>query len=152
MSSVDAKLQTGLFTPHRKASIGPIGRLERSGFRVRGLRARTPSGRTWTVQGSTALPVSFYTGPVYAAGAVTGPIWDYLPSQLWTALGLDEVFAAGHNGAGQIAHLVGLGNSNGGTRPSRPMGGRFLPHRRGDEGPQSGFSSAAGAHAEGANR
>jgi len=61
---------------------------------------------TYTLQGSTALPVGFYSGTVYSTDAVTGPICDYLPSQLWTALGLDEVYAAGYNGAGQTIVLV----------------------------------------------
>jgi subtilase family serine protease len=60
--------------------------------------------RTYTLQGATHFPLGVYSGPVYSRNQSL--ICDYLPSQLWTALGLDEVFAAGYNGAGQTIVLV----------------------------------------------
>jgi subtilase family serine protease len=63
---------------------------------------------TYTLQGSTALPVGIYSGTVYSADTVSTSFASctYLPSELWTALGLDEVFAAGYNGAGETIVLV----------------------------------------------
>ena len=61
---------------------------------------------TYTLVGSTALPVGIYTGTVYSTDTLTTQVCDYLPNQLWTALGLDEVFAAGYNGAGETIVLV----------------------------------------------
>jgi subtilase family serine protease len=61
---------------------------------------------TQTLQGSTALPVGVYTGTVYTTDGATGEICDYLPSQLWDALGLNDIFAAGYNGKGQTIVLV----------------------------------------------
>jgi len=61
---------------------------------------------TYNLQGSTALPTAVYTGTVYNVSTATTPACDYLPSQLWAALGLPEVFAAGYNGAGQTIVLV----------------------------------------------
>jgi len=60
--------------------------------------------KTYTLQGSTPLPIGVYSGTVYSRDQSL--FCDYLPSQLWTALGLDEVFAAGYNGAGQTIVLV----------------------------------------------
>jgi subtilase family serine protease len=60
--------------------------------------------KTYTLQGPTALPVGIYSGTVYSHDQSL--FCDYLPSQLWTALGLDVVFAAGYNGAGQTIVLV----------------------------------------------
>jgi subtilase family serine protease len=59
---------------------------------------------TVTLQGTTALPVGIFTGTVYSAAEDAA--CTYLPSQLWTALGLDEIYAAGYNGAGQTIVLV----------------------------------------------
>lgn len=61
---------------------------------------------TYNLQGATTLPTAVYTGTVYNAGTETTLICDYLPNQLWSAYGLDEVFAAGYNGAGQTIVLV----------------------------------------------
>jgi subtilase family serine protease len=63
---------------------------------------------TLTLQGTTALPVGIFTGTGYSTdeSSFVNPICTYLPSQLWTALGLDEIFAAGYNGAGQTIVLV----------------------------------------------
>jgi subtilase family serine protease len=61
---------------------------------------------TYKLKGKTHLPVGDYSGTVYATDTNTSLVCDYLPSQLWTALGLDEVFAAGYNGAGQTIVLV----------------------------------------------
>jgi subtilase family serine protease len=58
---------------------------------------------TYTLQGSSASPVGVYSGTVYSSSSL---VCDYLPSDLWTALGLDEVFAAGYNGASQTIVLV----------------------------------------------
>jgi subtilase family serine protease len=45
-----------------------------------------------------------YTGTVYSINPEL--ICNYLPNQLWTALGLDDVFANGYTGAGQTIALV----------------------------------------------
>jgi subtilase family serine protease len=59
---------------------------------------------TDTLKGSTPLPKAVYTGTVYSAN--NNLICDYVPSQLWTALGLPDVYASGYNGAGQTIVLV----------------------------------------------
>ncbi len=58
---------------------------------------------TYTLQGSSALPVGTYSGTVYSA---SGLICDYLPKELWKVLGLNDVYAAGYNGAGETIVLV----------------------------------------------
>jgi subtilase family serine protease len=60
--------------------------------------------KTYTLQGSTHFPLGVYSGTVYSRDQSL--ICTYLPSQLWSALGLDAVFAAGYNGAGQTIVLV----------------------------------------------
>jgi len=57
---------------------------------------------SYTLKGQTALPKAVYTG----TGLNQNYICDYLPNQLWTALGLDQVYAAGYNGAGQSVVLI----------------------------------------------
>ncbi len=60
------------------------------------------------LKGKTALPVAVYTGTLYPVdgAALTSPACDYLPDELQTVLGLDQVYAAGYNGAGQTIVLV----------------------------------------------
>jgi subtilase family serine protease len=57
-----------------------------------------------TVNLGTSSPTATYTGTVYSLNS--NLICDYLPNQLWTALGLDDVFANGYNGKGQTIVLV----------------------------------------------
>lgn len=59
---------------------------------------------TYDLVGSTPLPVGVFTGTVYSADSSL--ICDYLPSQLQTALGLDQVYSAGYDGTGQTIVLV----------------------------------------------
>jgi len=59
---------------------------------------------TYNLQGSSPLPTAMYTGTVYSIN--NNLICDYIPSQLWTALGLTDVYAAGYNGSGQTIALV----------------------------------------------
>jgi len=59
---------------------------------------------TYKLKGKTALPKGVYSGTVYSLDPSL--ICDYLPSQLWTALGLADVYAAGYNGAGETIVLV----------------------------------------------
>ena len=59
--------------------------------------------QTFTLQYSTPLPEGVYTGTVYDQ---SGLPCVYLPQQLQTALGLNDVYAAGLNGAGQTIVLV----------------------------------------------
>jgi subtilase family serine protease len=69
---------------------------------------------TYTLQGSTQYPVAVYSGTVYPVdpNVFDPPICDYLPNQLQSVLGLDEVYAAGYKGAGQtIVLLEGYGYS-----------------------------------------
>jgi subtilase family serine protease len=59
---------------------------------------------TYNLQGASTLPTGVYSGTVYSLDSDT--ICDYLPSDLWTALGLPAVYAAGYNGTGQTVVLV----------------------------------------------
>ena len=62
---------------------------------------------TFSLQGDTTLPSGVFSGTVYSAE--TAPdflVCDYLPSQLQSALGLIDVYAAGLTGAGQTIVLV----------------------------------------------
>jgi subtilase family serine protease len=59
---------------------------------------------TYTFGSSTSLPEASYSGVGYALNPTL--ICDYLPSQLWDALGLSDVYASGYNGAGQTIVLV----------------------------------------------
>jgi subtilase family serine protease len=59
--------------------------------------------QTFTLQYSTPLLEGVYTGTVYDE---SGLPCVYLPQQLQTALGLNDVYAAGLNGAGQTIVLV----------------------------------------------
>jgi len=59
---------------------------------------------TYDLVGSTPLPVGVYTGTVYSVDSSL--ICDYLPSQLQTALGLDQVYSAGYDGTGETIVLV----------------------------------------------
>jgi len=59
--------------------------------------------QTYVEQNGTSLPVGIYTGTVYELAGVNCA---YLPSQLQTAYGLDAVYAAGLNGAGQTIVLM----------------------------------------------
>jgi subtilase family serine protease len=61
---------------------------------------------TYTLQGSSPLPTGVYTGTVYATDTSTSLVCDYLPSQLWVALGLKQIFDAGYTGKGQTIVLV----------------------------------------------
>jgi len=63
--------------------------------------------QTATLQGTTAPPTGTFTGTVYTSDAAPNyVVCDYLPSQLQSALGLLDVYAAGYNGAGQTIVLV----------------------------------------------
>jgi subtilase family serine protease len=69
---------------------------------------------TYTLHGPTALPVAAYSGTVYPvdSNVPQPPTCDYLPDQLRSVLGLDEVYAAGYKGAGQtIVLMEGYGYS-----------------------------------------
>jgi subtilase family serine protease len=59
---------------------------------------------TYDLVGATSLPVGVYTGTVYSVDSKL--ICDYLPNQLQTALGLDQVYAAGYDGTGETIVLV----------------------------------------------
>jgi subtilase family serine protease len=59
--------------------------------------------QTYVEQSGTSLPVGVYTGTVYELAGVNCA---YLPSQLQTAYGLNAVYAAGLNGAGQTIILM----------------------------------------------
>lgn len=59
--------------------------------------------QTYVLQYSTPLPVGVYTGTVYD---LNGLPCVYLPQQLQSVYGLDEVYKAGLNGAGQTIVLV----------------------------------------------
>jgi subtilase family serine protease len=60
------------------------------------------------LQGTTAFPVGNYQGSVFAVdgSSASTPVCSYLPGDFWRAVGLDEVFASGYNGAGQTIVLV----------------------------------------------
>ncbi len=59
--------------------------------------------QTYVLQNGTSLPVGVYTGTIYE---LTGVNCAYLPSQLQTAYGLNDVFAAGLDGTGQTIVLM----------------------------------------------
>ena len=59
---------------------------------------------TYDLVGTTSLPVGVYTGTVYSLDSSL--ICDYLPNQLQTALGLDQVYTAGYDGTGETIVLV----------------------------------------------
>ena len=63
---------------------------------------QTPA--TFDLQGTTALPTAVYTGTVYSP--LDGLYCDYLPGQLQSALGLNDVYAAGLTGKGQTIVIV----------------------------------------------
>lgn len=58
---------------------------------------------TYNLQGASTLPTASYTGTVYDA---SGLFCVYLPAQLQTAYGLNQVYEQGLNGAGQTVVLV----------------------------------------------
>jgi subtilase family serine protease len=60
------------------------------------------SPSTYNLQDPSGSPSAVYSGAVFA----TSLVCDYLPSQLQNVLGLDDVYAAGYNGAGQTIVLV----------------------------------------------
>ncbi len=59
--------------------------------------------QTYVLQNGTSLPVGVYTGTIYELSGVNCA---YLPSQLQTAYGLNDVFAAGLDGTGQTIVLM----------------------------------------------
>jgi subtilase family serine protease len=59
--------------------------------------------QTYVEQNGASLPVGVYTGTVYE---LTGVNCAYLPNQLQTAYGLNDVYAAGLNGTGQTIVLM----------------------------------------------
>lgn len=60
------------------------------------------SPASYSLQSGTSSTSAEYSGTVFS----NSPICDYLPSQLQNVLGLDDVYAAGYNGAGQTIVLV----------------------------------------------
>lgn len=58
---------------------------------------------TYNLQGASTLPTASYNGTVYDA---SGLYCVYLPAQLQTAYGLNQVYEQGVNGAGQTIVLV----------------------------------------------
>jgi subtilase family serine protease len=60
--------------------------------------------QTFSYGSSSSLPEGSYSGAVYSLNP--NLICDWLPNQLWDALGLSDVFAFGYNGAGQSIVLV----------------------------------------------
>ena len=83
----------------------PLGKLNSSGFPANTSTSNCLSSPAkYTLQGASSLPTAVYTGTVYSVDS--NLICDYLPQQLWSALGLANVFAAGYNGAGQSVVLV----------------------------------------------
>ena len=58
---------------------------------------------TYVLQNGTTLPVAVYSGTVYELSGINCA---YLPSQLQAAYGLNDVYAAGVNGAGQTIVLM----------------------------------------------
>jgi subtilase family serine protease len=79
-------------------------RANASGFPAGSTTECLSAPATYTLQGSTPLPSGVYSGTGYSIDSSLA--CDYLPSQLWTVFGLDEVFASGYNGAGQTIVLV----------------------------------------------
>ena len=63
---------------------------------------------TVKLQGATALPEGIYHGSIYTADGSSSSslVCTYLPSQLQSVLGLNEIYKAGYTGAGQTIVLV----------------------------------------------
>jgi subtilase family serine protease len=81
-----------------------LGKTAKSGFPAGSTTNCLSAPATYKLKGTTHLPTAVYSGTVYSLN--DNLICDYLPAQLWTALGLPEVYAAGYNGAGQTIVLV----------------------------------------------
>jgi subtilase family serine protease len=60
--------------------------------------------QTYSFGSSSSLPEASFSGPVYLLNSSL--FCDWLPNQLWDALGLSDVYAFGYNGAGQSIVLV----------------------------------------------
>jgi subtilase family serine protease len=83
----------------------PLSQLAKgSGFPAGSTTQCLSASATNKLKGNTRLPVAVYTGNVYMENEDL--ICDYLPAQLQAALGLNQVYAAGINGAGQTIVLV----------------------------------------------
>jgi len=62
---------------------------------------------TYDLVGRSRLPVGVFTGTVYTTLTASNSLFcGYLPNQLQTALGLDQVYAAGYDGTGETIVLV----------------------------------------------
>jgi subtilase family serine protease len=62
------------------------------------------SPQTYTFGSASSLPEASFSGSVYSLNPNLS--CDWLPSQLWDAIGLSDVYANGYNGAGQSVVLV----------------------------------------------
>ncbi len=81
-----------------------LGKLAKGGFPAGSTTNCLSAPATYNLKGKGHNASGVFSGTVYSADPTL--ICDYLPNQLWTALGLDQVFAAGYNGAGQTIVLV----------------------------------------------
>jgi subtilase family serine protease len=90
-------------TQKRQATV-PLSLAKGSGFPAGSTTECLSAAATYKLKGTTRLPVAVYTGSVY--GLNENLICDYLPTQLQSALGLTEVYAAGITGAGETIVLV----------------------------------------------
>jgi subtilase family serine protease len=99
-------LYTRALDPRTQKPFPPValGKQATPGFPPGSTTNCLSSPASLTLQGATPLPVATYSGTVYSLDPTL--ICDYLPEQLWTALGLDQVYASGYNGAGQTIVLV----------------------------------------------
>jgi subtilase family serine protease len=81
-----------------------LGKLAKGGFPAVSTTNCLSAPATYNLKGKGHNASGVFSGTVYSADPTL--ICDYLPNQLWTALGLDQVFAAGYNGSGQTIVLV----------------------------------------------
>lgn len=88
---------------HATGASVPLGKLAQgSGFPQSSTTDCLSSPATYNIQDPSGSPSAVYSGTVFA----TSLTCDYLPSQLQNVLGLDDVYAAGYDGAGQTIVLV----------------------------------------------
>jgi subtilase family serine protease len=80
----------------------PLTKLTTGGFPAGSTADCLSAAKTEHV--GTAPTTASFTGTVYMADSTL--LCDYLPNQLWTLMGLDDVYANGYNGKGQTIALV----------------------------------------------
>jgi subtilase family serine protease len=96
--------------PHTQEPYAPVqlGKLTAgSGFPAATTTQCLAAPQTITLEGTTAPPTGVFSGTVYTSDAPPNYlVCDYLPAELQSALGLNDVYAAGLTGKGQTIVLM----------------------------------------------